>query len=131
CPLESAAGKGAQDEMFVSRMRIVVVDAEDDARHPFADRADGVMVERVHSLVLKTAPFDVSVPALPYGRRAVVYRILPRGKAALVDEMVGHFVVAGARQLQHHSISRMKARRHMAVVATDAVEHVLQSRRAQ
>src|SRR5436305_14655982 len=57
----------AEDAVLVSGLRGIDVDARDGVVHPRADRSIGVMIERVHTGVLKAAIFRPAVPALPAG----------------------------------------------------------------
>ena len=71
---ETAAGPRLDEDVLVARRGVVDLDARHHAIHPVADRAVGVVVERVHAGVLERAVGLLPVPALPDRRRALLDR---------------------------------------------------------
>jgi hypothetical protein len=74
---QPAAGLRLNQNMFITGMRRIDVDAADDFVHPFAYRAICIVIEGIHFLVFERAVGLYAVPSLPNGRGPLFDRIQP------------------------------------------------------
>src|SRR5690606_38430994 len=82
--LEAPAGPGLEQDVPVRRPRRVDVDAGDVAVEPLRDRAERVVVERVHLGRLEASLLGPAVPSLPDRRGAVGDAVAP-GRVGLLE----------------------------------------------
>ena len=75
-----------------------LVDAEHEPVQPFADRAERVVVERVHPGRLEAALLRPAVPALPDRGGAVVHHVPPGRRRVLLQQPVGDVGVPSAAE---------------------------------
>src|SRR5690606_10940050 len=91
-----SAGLGLNMEALIARRSRVHLDPRHNAVQPLADGAIGVVVERVHTGILKAAIRLDAVPALPDRRSALFDRIQPRWATLLIEQLVRYIAVAVA-----------------------------------
>jgi hypothetical protein len=94
CPCQRPAWARVQEQSAESGAARLLVDAEQVPVEPFADRAERVVVERVHPRGLEAAAGLYGVPALPDRGGAIVEHVAPGRHALLGQEPVGNVIVA-------------------------------------
>ena len=90
--LEASARFGSEENLLVTGGQRA--ETADDAIHPLAHRAIGVVVEGIHADVTKTMFFGVAVPPLPHSRRAVAHGVEPGRIVFLQQDLVSQIGAA-------------------------------------
>src|SRR6266540_292160 len=85
---EPATWAWSNGEALVPRAGFVELDAGNRRVHPFADRTERVMIERVHRGILELTVGLDAVPALPDGRGALADLVAPRRIGVAVQELI-------------------------------------------
>ncbi len=114
-----AAGAWLDEEVFPAGMEFVGVEAGDFAPEPFADGAEGVVVEGVHAWVLEAAALDEAIPAFPDGGRSLFEHVAPRGDVGAGEEGVDEVWAVGVGQFEEHADGALDAGGRAALVAVE------------
>lgn len=95
--LNSALGKSKalignrrETDLFISHVGLL--NTANNSVHPLSNRAVSIVIIRIHSRTPEASVLLDSVPMLPYGGSAVVYRIEPRGIFVLEEKGIGYVV---------------------------------------
>src|SRR4051812_14085734 len=78
-PLQASTRLRAQEDVLKAYRKRILRYSSHYRVHPFADGAEGVVVERVHSRILESLFDRVPIPALPDRGRSAGNRVSPGG----------------------------------------------------
>ena len=118
---QPAARLRADDAVLVARLARVDAETGDGGIEPLADRAVGVMVERIHPRILETFFLRPAVPPLPDGGRALGHGVKPGRESLLQQERVGHVEMPGRGQDMRHIRRPDEAGREMIALGLDVI----------
>ena len=120
--LQAPARAGVDDDALEARRLRIGVDAGHKAKHPLADRAQGIVVERVHPRILEPLIFRPAIPTLPDGRGALLDGVAPGGERLVVQQSIGDFVFTGAGKSGAQVPHADEARGQVAFLGGDVVD---------
>ena len=120
---ETACGSRLNTDAFEAGA--IGIDAGDGIEEPPPHRAEGVVVERVHTGVLEALFLGPAVPSLPYCGRAVLDAVSPAWEGILIEQAVGDVQMAGLCQRREEVAQPDEPGREVAAPLFDVVNEIL------
>ena len=95
--------------------------------HPSPDGSKGIMVKRVHPVVLsKSVDMRIRVQAFPNGSSSLLHRIQPRRISRLLQQVVGYLIISIIRKRLANPCRTDKSRhQRVSRISLSIVRHIL------